>query len=557
MALQMNRFFSLFIMFTVVIAPTARGQREDVISSIDQMMTKGYPEDKPGAAILVAQGDKIIFKKGYGKASLKTGIAITPQHVFRIGSITKQFTSVAIMKLASEGMLKLEDKVSKYLPDYKPQGELITIQNLLNHTSGIPNFTSLLPLRSLENKSAAKSIQQRFNDFNTLSLEFSPGEKQSYSNSGYFVLGMIIEKVSGVPYGEYIEKNFFRPLKMKSSFYDGGSTQISNKTIGYLKSDKGLEEAPFIHHSMPFAAGALASTVEDLWKWNQAVFNYRLVPKSIIEAAWQSTTLKSGTKLGYGYGWRFGRIDDLKVIDHGGAIDGYVGYALYVPDENLFVCILTNMDDFASVFQSYNIARLVLNRPIKNPEAVPMTEESIKEYTGNYQINSNRDRRIFSEGPRLYSQETNGEKEELFAFKKDGFFIRDSPGRFEFKRNANNQIEAVEVGGFEWESEVNIKSNDVPAKEKIAIPMNSTTFDEFVGEYEIAPGFIVKVWRESTVFMAQASGDRAIEIHPENDHKFFIKGINADLEFLREEANKVTSVIVTFQGKTNKGKKIK
>ncbi len=468
----------------------AHGQSE-ITDVIDQLISKNYPADKPGAAVLVAQGDKTIFKKGYGKASLAAGSNVTPQTVFRIGSITKQFTSTAMLKLVSEGKISLQDKIVKYVPTYKPQGELVTIENLLNHTSGITNYTGLLELRSNENKAAAKSTEQRFNDFNKVPLEYTPGERYSYTNSGFFILGMIIEKVTGISYGEYIEKNIFDPLKMKSSYYDGGNPEINKRAVGYAMDENGTQVAPFVHHSSPFAAGALAASVEDLWRWNQGVFSFKIVPKPIMEKAWLPATLNSGIKVNYGLGWSLTSIDELKVIEHGGAIDGYLGYILYVPQEKVFVTILTNSSNYACVNLSYDIARLVLNRPHKNPPIVSMNEQQLEELTGNYKINDTRFRTVALQGNRVFSIDGNSDPVEIFPFKNDGFFVKDKPERFEFLRDQNNKIGALTFTRNGWETEMGIRTNAV-ATQKVAIDLDLTKFDEYAGVYEIAPGFNVK-----------------------------------------------------------------
>ena len=539
-----------------VFAQFTYAQKPGIADAIDQLMVKNYPTDKPGAAVLVAQGDKIIFKKGYGKASLATGSDITPQSVFRIGSITKQFTSTAILKLVNEGKISLQDKVVKYLPGYQPQGEFVTIENLLNHTSGIANYTGLLELRSAENKAAAKSTEQRFNDFNRVPLEYTPGERFSYTNSGFFILGMIIEKVSGITYGEYIEKNIFTPLKMKSSFYDGGNLRISKRTTGYIIDEKGFQEAPFVYHSNPFAAGALASSVEDLWKWNQSAVNFKIVPKTTMEKAWQPAKLNNGIKVNYGLGWSLTSIDELKVIEHGGAIDGYLGYILYVPEEKVFVAILTNSTNYACVNVSYDIARLILNHPQKNPAIVSMNKQQLEEYTGNYKINETRFRTIATQGDRIFAIDGNSDPIEITSFKNDGFFVKDKPERFEFLRDQNNKIGALTFTRNGWETEMGIRTNATATTQKVAISIEPTKFDEFVGVYEIAPGFNVKVWREGKIFLSEATGQGVYEIFPETETKFFVKDLNAGLEFLREDTGKVSAVIVTIGKNSNKGKKI-
>jgi Beta-lactamase/Domain of unknown function (DUF3471) len=358
-------------------------------------------------------------------------------------------------------------------------------------------------------------------------------------------------------YGEYIEKNLFIPLKMTSSYYDGANQSIRNKTMGYVLTEKGSEEATYVHHSMPFSAGAIGSSVEDLWKWNQGIFQYEVVPKPIIEKAWQSSTLNNGIKVSYGYGWSLSRIDNLKVIEHGGAIDGYLGYILYVPEEKFFVSILTNSSKYACVDICYEIVRLALNRPIRNPKAISMNEQQLEEYIGTYLVNNSSLRMITREGDRIFTQEDYAEKVEIFPFKNDGFFAKNTPDRFEFFRDQNNHIDKLIITNMRWESQIGIRTNVTTTPKKVAISMEPLKFDELVGVYEIAPGFNVKVWREGKTFMAEATGQGAFEILPETETKFFIREVDAGLEFLREDNVNVTAVIVRLGKNSNKGKKIK
>ena len=285
-------------------------QTHTVIKEIDELMKASYPTHLPGAVVLVALDDQIIFQSGYGNSSLETKEAITPRHVFRIGSITKQFTAVAILKLVSEKKIRLDDPVTRFFPDYV-QGQKVSIRHLLTHTSGIPSYTGILELQTPENKSAEKSVKERFMAFKHLVLEFEPGDRFQYTNSGYFMLGMIIEKVTGVTYGDYLKKEFFLPLQMTSTYYDGGSTEILSKTTGYLTREQKFVAAGRGHHSMSYAAGALASTAEDLFKWSRYVFTFKLLHEDIIAQAREPARLSSSKEINYGFGWSLGRLDDL------------------------------------------------------------------------------------------------------------------------------------------------------------------------------------------------------------------------------------------------------
>ncbi|HET9054869.1 MAG TPA: serine hydrolase domain-containing protein, partial [Cyclobacteriaceae bacterium] len=314
----MKKTTFLLLIFFITSATYA----QTVVADIDKFMNEKYPADQPGAAILVAKGDNIILKKGYGLASLNPDKPVTADMVFRIGSITKQFTSTAILKLAEQGKVDLKADITHYLPEFSTPGKTVTVEQLLNHTSGIKSYTSLP--EAMSKKGLYISPADMIKIIQAQPSDFAPNDQWLYNNSGYFLLGMIIEKVSGMTYGEYVTKNLFKPAGMKSSFTDD-SNLPANTAKGYMKSGATeFKVADYVHPSVPYSAGAIFSTVEDLWKWNQTVFKYKLVKKESLEKAWTPTKLNSGKLVGYGYAWQLARLGDAKVIGHGGAIDGYL-----------------------------------------------------------------------------------------------------------------------------------------------------------------------------------------------------------------------------------------
>ena len=232
--------------------------------------------------VLVARGSEVILSKGYGSANLEWDIPNAPSTKFRLGSITKQFTAASILLLEERGKLKIEDPIKKYLADAPAAWDRITIHNLLTHTSGIPNFTSLPDYRTLQpfDSPVAKTIAA----FRDKPLDFQPGEKMSYSNSGYLVLGHLIETVTGGSYEKFVTENIFAPLGMKDSGYDSNRTIIAHRAAGYMPSADGPVNAGFIHMSIPHAAGSLYSTTEDLLRWEQGLFGGKVIaPASLAK----------------------------------------------------------------------------------------------------------------------------------------------------------------------------------------------------------------------------------------------------------------------------------
>jgi CubicO group peptidase (beta-lactamase class C family) len=544
-------FFLLLVLLSV---PVVKAQT--VTEDIDKFMNEKYPAHQPGAAILVAKNDKVIFRKGYGLSTLNPDKPVTPDMVFRIGSITKQFTSTAILKLVEQGKIDLKADITTYLTGFSTPGKTVTVEQLLNHTSGIKSYTSLP--EAMEKKGLYRSPADMVKIIQAQPSDFAPNDQWLYNNSGYFLLGMIIEKVSGMPYGDYVSKNLFKPAGMKSSFTDD-SNLPANRATGYMKSGAAeFKAADYIHPSVPYSAGALFSTVDDLWKWNQAIFTYKLVKRESLEKAWTPTTLNSGKQVGYGYAWQFGRLGDAKVIGHGGAIDGFLSMEIYVPDQKIYVCILSNSMTVNPEEYTYGVAEIVAGiSNAKEPEVLRLTEPALDEYTGVYRISDTEDRVITRKGARLFSQRTGGTKFEIFPYEKDAFFFKDSPARVTFLRNAEGKIEAVELKSREFIPQRAERTNKPIPADRTEIELAGEIFDRYAGEYELAPGFIIKIWREDKNFKAQATGQPAFEIFAESEIKFFLKVVDAVVEFNKDDTGKVVGMTLFQNGNQMPGKKIK
>jgi CubicO group peptidase (beta-lactamase class C family) len=260
----------------------------------------------------------------------------TPDTKFRLGSITKQFTAASILLLEERGKLKIDDRVKTYLPDAPMSWDRITIYNLLTHTSGIPNFTALPDYNTI--KLSSRTASAAVAAFRDRPLDFGPGEKMSYSNSGYLVLGDIIEKVSGQSYEQFVTDNIFTPLGMKDSGYDSNTAIIKRRASGYIKQPAGYINAGYIHMSIPHAAGALYSTTHDLLKWEQALFAGKVVSKGSLDR--MITPFKND----YAFGLTSTLAKERRVIAHGGGIDGFNTFMAYYPATRTVVIVLSNVN---------------------------------------------------------------------------------------------------------------------------------------------------------------------------------------------------------------------
>lgn len=307
--------------------------------ALAQFLEETYPADRPGAALVIARHGRVIHRAAYGLADMQRGIPLHIDSVFRIGSLTKQFTAAAIMLLQERGQLCLEDTLHTHLPDYPAQGQDIRLTHLLNHTSGLACFTDHEAFEALEAQDLSQ--QQVLDLFQHLPLMVAPGAKFSYSNSGYFLLGLVIEAVSGTGLAQFFDEQIFKPLGMRSTALEGYGDLWPIQ--GYTE-EPDLQLAPPISMSIPYAAGALVSTIDDMLRWEQSIAQESLLPTAAWQQMWATTALPSGESSDYGYGFERRRLKGLDLIDHDGGISGFASYSARTADGRLFVCVLSNND---------------------------------------------------------------------------------------------------------------------------------------------------------------------------------------------------------------------
>jgi CubicO group peptidase (beta-lactamase class C family) len=344
---------------------SAVAQQTDKASQIDELMKTYQSYRQFNGSVLVAEGGKVILKKGYGLANMEWNIANEPDTKFRIGSLTKQFTSMLILQLAQEGKVKLDAHVTDYLPDYrKDTGSRITIHQLLNHTSGIPSYTNRPDFRefSLNSMSTAEFVKR----YASGALEFEPGAKFNYNNSGYFILGAIIERVTGKPYEQVLRERILDPVGMKSTGYDHFGVVIPKRAAGYEKSPAGYVNAAYLDMSAAYAAGALYSTVEDLHLWDQALYADKLLAPEFKELLF-----KPGLN-DYAYGWYVTDAPlapgkSLRIVLHEGAINGFNTIIVRFPENRDLIVLLNNTGNARFEEMTRNIALILAGMPAATP----------------------------------------------------------------------------------------------------------------------------------------------------------------------------------------------
>lgn len=530
----------LFLLNGLVIHTFAQKQEK----VFDKILTELFADkDGPGGTALVVKNGKSIYRKAFGKANLELDVPMQTNHIFRIGSITKQFTACAILKLAEEGKLSLQDDFTKYVKDYPTHGYTITIEHLLTHTSGIKSYTNIEKW-DLEAHKRDFTPEEMIDWFKHEPMEFAPGTKFNYNNSAYFLLGYIIEQVADKTYAEYINDTFFKPLGMKNSSYGNSLNIIKNRAAGYQKLE-GYKNADFLSMTQPYAAGSLLSTVEDLSIWYHAVNSGKVISKSSLEKAHTNFKLNNGDPTIYGYGWFLGNVQGSPMYEHGGGIHGYLTASIFVPEEELFVAVFSNCTCNGPSDTALKLAATALGKPYAWKK-IKVKDKELANYQGVYESTDNGTVTLSFDKGQLYYMQSGGEKTEIYPFAKDKFFAHGVLGTLEINRDNKGQIQSATRTGRYLPMTWQRTDKEIPTIKEVAVSKEDLA--KYVGKYQLAPNFIISIIQEGKGLVAQATGQPKIKIIPIAAHKFVLVNVDAQLLFHLDDAGKTTSLTLFQNG---------
>ena len=426
----MKKIFLLLSLLWIGYFSFAQGDK------LDTLMSAYAKLHKFNGAALVAKNGVILLNKGYGYRNAENKVANNEQTIFQLGSVTKQFTSAVILKLQEEKKLSVSDKLSKYFPDY-PKGDSITIEHLLTHTSGIYNYTNDANFMTNEitKPASREKIMALFRD---KPLDFSPGTSWNYSNSGYSLLGYIIEAVTKKPYYQAVRKYIFTPLHMTHSGFDFTHLKKNEKATGYfILNEKIAKTAPVVDSSVSFSAGAIYSTVGDLYLWHKALQKNTVLSKAQQEKAYTPVKNK------YGYGWGIDSIEGKRSVSHGGGIHGFITEISRVPEDDVCVILLSNASDPLGDI-SKNIFAILYGKEYVLPKeriVMKLPEEKLKQYEGEYELNKDLHVIINLKDGELIAIPTGQRPEVLYAEKEDFLFLQSQDIQLEFTRNEKKEID--------------------------------------------------------------------------------------------------------------------
>lgn len=544
---------------------------------IDEVLSLANKYRLFNGSVLVAENGKVIHKKGYGRANMEWNIPNTPDTRFRLGSITKQFTAALILQLVDEGKVKIDGKLSDYLPTYrKDVGEKVTIHQLLNHTSGIPSYTAVRDFFANVSRNPF-TVEDFVKQYASNDLEFEPGSKYSYNNSGYFLLGAIIEKVTAKSYEAVLKEKILDPLGMKNTGYDLHSPIVEKRAAGYERTADGYRNAPYLDMSIPYAAGSMYSTVEDLYLWDQALYTDRVV------SAQSKALMYKPALADYGYGWvinqaTFGNgAPAAQRIMHGGGINGFNTLIIRYPQQKHLIVLLDNTSQGESLDRlEETISRILFDQPYTMPKMTivdalfqTISDKGLDAGLAQYRDLKTRQGNVydFSEpelnrlGYRLLQAEKQKEAIEIFKLNvaeyPKAFNTYDSLGEaYMLSGNA-------ELAILNYKKSLELNPNNTNATtmlkriETKPVAVDSKTYDAYVGEYEVSPEFKVKVFRDGDRLMTQATNQPSFELFPEGENKFFLRAVDAKVTFTRDAQGMVTGLVIHQGGRDIPGKKIK
>ncbi|MES3023151.1 MAG: serine hydrolase [Pseudomonadota bacterium] len=535
-------------------APMSAAAERALSAQIDASISQHYKADEPGATVIVTRDGKTVFRKAYGMASVVKKQVMTPDMTLRIGSVTKQFTAVAILMLAEEGKLALSDDITKFIPDYPTKGKKITVEHLLTHTSGIVSYTGKMDF--MANSTKDLTVKQMVDSFKNDPLTFEPGTDFAYNNSGYFLLGAVIEQVSGMPYAKFVEKRIFVPLGMNNTAHEGFERAAATKAEGHSKKDATYAPSAPLSMTQPYAAGSLVSTVDDLARWEAAIAGGKLINAASLAKAFTAFKLADGSTRDYGYGWQIGKLQGQPTIAHGGGINGFSSFALRLPQSKVFVAVLSNAD--SGLVQPEMVAQkagaIAIGSAFPEYKAVKLDAKALDAFAGVYTIDDKSKRMFWRENDQLMMQRTGRGITPLIAHSANGFFIKDSLVNLEFARDAGGAVSKVTVhqNGTAADNARTAEALPVRAAVKVA----QAVLDTYVGRYELAPGFVMEVTRTGDQLSAQATRQPKFDLHALSETLFYPKEVDAKVRFEKNAEGKISQLVLLQGGREMPGKRL-
>ncbi len=556
-SITMSSLLIMAFLFAVWVFSSALNAQPS-IEELDKYLQACHEVYNFHGAVLIGRDGQVFYKKGIGMADIELGVPNTTEMKFQIGSITKQFTATAIMQLAERGLLSVDDPITKHLTEYPSEtGDKITIHHLLTHTSGVTSYTSMPDV--MERRAVEMTLEKLLALFKDLPLEFEPGTKFNYSNSGYIILGAIIEEVSGMPYEDYMRENIFEPLGMENTGYCHRDIILKNRACGYTENEEDeLINAGYVHMSVPFSAGALYSTVEDMFIWDQALYTEKILSRESLEKMF--TPFLND----YGYGWGISEVLGHKLIAHGGGIDGFATQIQRWVEDSGCVVVFSNNEVAGPAQIAMGLAAIMIGEPYEIPvEKTPivMADDKLREYVGVFKVNDTEYRIISFEADQLYSQRSGRARIAIYPEAEDNFFYdHDHHVTLKFNRDQSGEIVSHTIyQNFDYSDAQKVGENEANEVLEAMRPaeVDPALLEKYAGAYELNPNFIMSVLNKDDKLFIQAGNYPELEILPRSETEFNNPEHSVNITFNVDSDGKVTSLVFQQGNTTMTGKRIK
>ena len=528
----------------------AKGAKTDIqipsaTEYVKSMLSEDFDDSSPACVVLLSQDGKILLQEAFGRSDIAKKKSATIDTKFRIGSVTKQFTAAAILKLEEEGRVSVEDKLSKYFPEF-PRGDEVTLRHLLTHTSGIVSYTSKSNFWMTNNGGVTELeiVDMIKND----EFDFEPGEKYSYCNTGYVMLGFIVGKVTDSSLDTYLKQAFFEPLGMKNTGIHRPGLNLKNEANGYSFNEGEWELKNLKDMSWAAGAGAMYSTVGDLNLWNEALFANQVLKKKTLDRAFKPTKLKDGSISNYGYGWMLGDYRGLKRIEHGGGLPGFLTHLVRYPDSKttiaVFVSCLPSGDLPPPGLVAKNVANAFLSKSMEQRKVL-LVDKSVdaktyNDYVGEYDYGS-ATMAVSVEDGKIYAQLTGQAKLEIYPKDATTFFWKVVDAQVEFQRGEDGKVvRAVHTQ--------NGTTQNAPRLEQ-GFKVDPKVLAKYAGRYDYGSGAMT-VTADGTSLFAQITGQARMRIYPTSETNFEWRVVKASVEFVAGDDGEIEKVIHTQNGRS-------
>ncbi len=551
-----NKIILLGLIFNAVLSNAQTVKiNEAKIQSIDSLFRVTFRSSEPGAVVILAKDGKNIFNSAYGLSNVELNVALNTDMKMGIGSISKQFAAISILLLQQEKKVNIKEDIRKYLPQYNTWGRKITIENILSHTSGIPSYTEITGFDSLYDKKVPINKLVKF--FEKHELIFEPGTDWSYSNSGYVLAALIVERISGMNFNSYVQEKIFRRLLMGESTFGESDFVIPNKTGEYgQNTPKGkLKMDGQYKWYWAFGAGQIISTTQDMLKWDEGLYDSTFIRRDLLALAHKSTVLTDGSPANYGLGWAVESFQNKTMIQHGGSIGGYRAHGMRIPEDHLYFLVLSNSAQTNSSLLANKVISILYDFPgireqnnkqqeWKEIEGVYESPSSGLRLQNNYENKKAYYTIKVDSANRVTAQRSNSAPFTLIPGGKDLLFEKSNPfSEWKLIRNQKGKVESIAFNHFfpgYGPIRFNKKISDSIPKEKIPAKLDSAMLMKYIGVYEIEnKGVMFIEQKKNEIFMYDPKLGGRIQLNWIKENEFWIKETNTDFLFTMDEFGKI------------------